>query len=112
MKGNHQVSSHQDFIERYIAHREKVTLFLRNVGPRNLTHETRQTQVYDHYKMVLDRDVMFGLLENEFIFVEFDTLDEAKEYAKNFPKNPEESPDFYILAEVYNTNGALETDNR
>lgn len=112
MKGNHQVYSYQTVLENYIAHREKVTLVLRNVGPRNIADATRQAEVYDTYKMILDRDVMHGLLNNEIIFVEFDTLDEATEYARNFPRNPGEQPDFYVLAEVYNFNGAIEYHNR
>jgi hypothetical protein len=112
MKGNHQVYSYQTVLENYIAMREKVTLVLRNIGPRNIADDTRKIEVYDTYKMILDRDVMAGLLNHEIIFVEFDTLEEAEEYARNFPKNPDESPDFYVLAEVYNFNGCIEYHNR
>ena len=110
---NHQVFEYQRVIENYIASREKATLVLRNIGPRNITDEAKMTSVYDTYRMLLHRDVMFGLLEHEIIFVEFDSIDDATDYAKNFPKSPNDGdPDFYILAEVYGPNGGIEYHNR
>ena len=110
---NHQVFEYQTIVENYIASREKVTLVLRNVGPRAITDETKRDQVYDTYKMILHHDVFTGLLYHEIIFVEFDSLEQAEDYAGNFPKNPNDGdPDFYVLAEVYGTNGAIEYHNR
>ncbi|MAH09415.1 MAG: hypothetical protein CL961_07080 [Euryarchaeota archaeon] len=110
---NHQVFEYQTIVENYIAGREKATLVLRNVGPRAITDEAKRDQVYDTYRMLLHRDVFTGLLNNEIIFVEFDSIDEAEDYATNFPRNPGDGdPDFYILAEVYGPNGGIEYHNR
>lgn len=110
---NHQVFEHQTIVENYIASREKATLVLRNIGPRAITDEAKRDQIYDTYKMLLDNDVFGGLLNNEIIFVEFDLLDEAEDYARKFPKSPSDGdPDFYILAEVYGPTGGIEYHNR
>jgi len=110
---NHQVFEYQTIVENYIASREKATLVLRNVGPRAIIDEVKRDQVYDTYKMLLHPDVFTGILNHEIIFVEFDSIEKAEDYAGNFPKNSSDGdPDFYILAEVYGPNGAIEYHNR
>lgn len=110
---NHQVFEYQTVVENYIASREKATLVLRNVGPRNIADEDKKTSVYDTYRLLLDRDVFSGILNHEIIFVEFDSVDAAEVYAERFPKSPGDGdPDFYILAEVYGPTGAIEYHNR
>lgn len=110
---NHQVFEYQTIVENYIASREKATLVLRNIGPRNIVDLDKKTSVYDIYRMLLDRDVFTGLMNHEILFVEFDSVEEAEVYAGNFPKSPSDGdPDLYVLAEVYGPTGAIEYHNR
>lgn len=110
---NHQVFEYQTVVENYIASREKATLVLRNIGPRNVADEEKKASVYNTYRMIIDHDVFTGLLNHEILFVEFDSIEKAEDYARNFPKSPTDGdPDFYILAEVYGPNGAIEYHNR
>ena len=110
---SHIVYEYQTMLENYIASRATYTLMLKNIGPRNCTDEAKQKEVYDTYKMFLNADVMNGLLRNEVIMVEFETLDQAQNYLEKFPSNPNDGDvDYYILAELYSRTGALELHNR
>jgi len=63
--------------------------------------------------MLLSNDVMQGLLKNEYIFISFDDLDDAREYAVDkFPRNSEGDADMYLQVEVYDNEGRIEYDNK
>tara|TARA_B100001287_G_C22637912_1_gene508571 strand:- start:1035 stop:1370 length:336 start_codon:yes stop_codon:yes gene_type:complete len=109
----HIVYEYQTMLENYIASRATYTLMLKNIGPKNCTDEAKQTEVYDTYKMFLDKDIMEGLLRSEISCVEFETRDQATKLFEMFPSSPSDGDaDYYILAEVYDRTGALELHNR
>lgn len=108
----HIVYEYQTMLENYIASRATYTLMLKNVGPKNCADEAKQKEVYDTYRMLLDRDVMSGLLRSEIICVEFETMDAAQHYMDKFPSNSSGDPDYYIRAELYGPTGAIELDNK
>jgi len=110
---NYQVYEFQEIIEQAIQWRRRPTVFVRNIGPRAITDEAKRNEVYGTYRMLLTSDVMQGLLNNEYIFISFDDLDDARAYAvDNFPRNSSGDPDFYIRVEVYDNEGRIEYHNR
>jgi len=110
---NYQVYEFQEIIEQAIAWRRRPTVFVRNIGPRAIADETRRDEVYNTYRMLLGSDVMQGLLRNEYIFISFDDLETAREYAvDNFPRNSEGDSDMYMQVEVYDNEGRIEYHNR
>jgi len=110
---NYQVYEFQEIIEQAVAWRRKPTIFVRNIGPRAIVDETRRDEVYNTYRMLLGPDVMQGLLRNEYIFISFDSLEDAREYAVDkFPRNTDGNADMYMQVEVYDNEGRIEYDNK
>jgi len=112
---NYQVYEFQQIIEQAIAWRRRPTILVRNIGPRAITDDARRDEVYDIYRMLLSKDIMQGLLRNEYIFITFDgTLEEAREFAiDKFPKNPNDGDaDMYLQVEVYDYDGHSDYDNK
>jgi len=86
------------FLEDTTAATGKTYLLLRMVGPNNCTDVEKLKEVYAAYKFNLDAEVYQKIFNNEFVFVEFDTDDQAVDYAfDNFPKNTDGDPDYYVF---------------
>ena len=69
---NYQVYDHQSIIENYISLRQKPTMIVRNVGPRNIVDETKKAEVYNTYRMLLSLDILNAMMFHDTIFIEFD----------------------------------------
>jgi len=86
------------FLEDTTRETGKTYLMLRMTGPNNCTDVEKLKEVYAAYKFNLDDNVYRKIFHNEFVYIEFDTDDEAVNYAfDNFPKNADGDPDYYIF---------------
>jgi|SaaInlV_120m_DNA_3_1039746.scaffolds.fasta_scaffold00666_7 hypothetical protein len=87
------------FLEETTRDTGKTYLMLRMTGPNTCTDVEKLKEVYAAYKFNLDSDVYQKIFHNEFVYIEFNTDDEAVNYAfDNFPKNTDGDADYYIFA--------------
>jgi hypothetical protein len=105
-----------DWIEYYTESQQKTMMILRTVGPDNVSSADKANEIYSAYYQNLQTEspALFDkLLYNEFTFVEFDTEEEARQFAiENFPTNKIGDPDYFIQVFVFsNGNLAYSNDN-
>lgn len=103
----------RDFLEwiEYYTEKEQTTLMiLRTVGPDNTVSQEKSNQVYSVYYQNLQSEsleLFNNLLYNEFTFVEFDTEEEAYQFAlENFPMNKDMDLDYFVQVFIF-ANGRL-----
>jgi hypothetical protein len=105
-----------DWIEYYTESQQKTMMILRTVGPDNVSSADKANEIYSAYYQNLQTEspALFDkLLYNEFTFVEFDTEEEALQFAiENFPTNKIGDPDYFVQVFVFsNGNLAYANDN-
>lgn len=100
----------RDFLELLMYWTEKtesVIMMLRTTGPDNATEQDKVNHIYSVYKSNFESDrVDFfdKFLYNEFTFLEFDTEEEAYEFAlHNFPMNKEGDPDYFVQFFIFSS---------
>jgi hypothetical protein len=103
-----------DWIEYYTESQQKTMMILRTIGPDNVSSADKANEIYSAYYQNLQTEspALFDkLLYNEFTFVEFDTEEEARQFAiENFPTNKIGDPDYFIQVFVF-SNGNLAYSN-
>lgn len=105
-----------DWIEYYTESQQKIMMILRTIGPDNVSSADKANEIYSAYYQNLQTEspALFDkLLYNEFTFVEFETEEEARQFAiENFPTNKIGDPDYFIQVFVFsNGNLAYSNDN-
>jgi hypothetical protein len=99
-----------EWIEYYTQSQQKTLMILRTIGPDNVEDAEKANQIYSVYYQNLQPEspVLFDkLLYNEFTFVEFETEEEAYQFAiENFPLNRDGDPDYFVQVFVF-SNGNL-----
>ena len=105
-----------DWIEYYTESQQKIMMILRTIGPDNVSSANKANEIYSAYYQNLQTEspALFDkLLYNEFTFVEFDTEEEARQFAiENFPTNKIGDPDYFVQVFVFsNGNLAYANDN-
>ena len=105
-----------DWIEYYTESQQKIMMILRTIGPDNVSSADKANEIYSAYYQNLQTEspALFDkLLYNEFTFVEFDTEEEARQFAiENFPTNKIGDPDYFVQVFVFsNGNLAYANDN-
>lgn len=105
-----------EWIEYYTESQQKTMMILRTIGPDNVSSADKANEIYSAYYQNLQTEspALFDkLLYNEFTFVEFDTEEEARQFAiENFPTNKIGDPDYFIQVFVFsNGNLAYSNDN-
>ena len=105
-----------DWIEYYTESQQKIMMILRTIGPDNVSSANKANEIYSGYYQNLQTEspALFDkLLYNEFTFVEFDTEEEARQFAiENFPTNKIGDPDYFVQVFVFsNGNLAYANDN-
>ena len=84
------------------------TVLIRSIGPYQSDSDTRQN-VFNLYKNILPDEVYVAFIQDEFITVSFDTIEEAVEFCEDhFPiKGQECPPEQYVQVWAYNENGEI-----
>ena len=105
-----------DWIEYYTESQQKIMMILRTIGPDNVSSADKANEIYSAYYQNLQTEspALFDkLLYNEFTFVEFDTEEEARQFAiENFPTNKIGDQDYFVQVFVFsNGNLAYANDN-
>lgn len=103
----YQVQDFHELIYDYVTRIKKPFVFLRASGPNNCKDVDKLNEVYGLYKQLLPTDLYHGIFYNEFLFITFDRIEEALEFAEDhFPKNQTDGdPDYYIHVTVYTEAG-------
>jgi hypothetical protein len=93
----------RDFLE-FIQHTTDVEnstiMIIRTVGPDNATDVEKVNYIYSVYKTNFESenvDIFEKFMYNEFTFVEFESEEDAYEFAlQNFPMKKTEDSDFFV----------------
>lgn len=105
-----------EWIEYYTETQQKTMMILRTIGPDNVSDAEKANEIYSAYYQNLQPEspeLFDKLLYNEFTFVEFNTEEQAYEFAaENFPLNRDGDPDYFVQVVVFsNGNLAYSNDN-
>lgn len=101
-----------ELLETVTEAQNSTIMVLRTVGPDNATEVDKINYIYSVYKTNFESenvDIFEKFLYNEFTFVEFDTEEEAYDFAVfNFPVNKKliDDNDFFVQVFVF-SNGNL-----
>lgn len=103
----YQLQDFHELIYDYVTKVKKPFVFMRMVGPNKCNDVDKLNEVYALYKQILPTDIYHGIFYNEFLFVTFDKIEEALDFAEDhFPINQTEGdPDYYIHVTVYTETG-------
>lgn len=98
-------------IEKLTIDCEMVLMVLRTVGPDMCTDVDKLNQIYSAYKTnfdIEDEEIFNTFLKNHWTFLEFETEEDAMEFAReNLPMNKTDlDPDYFVQFYIFNR-GAL-----
>lgn len=102
-----------EFIESYISIKKKPLVYIRACGPHSTNDADLANQVFNLYKQILDTEMYTLMFNSEFIFVHFDTVEQAIEYCEDhFPKSQKTCPkEQFVYYAVYNSQGEILESN-
>jgi hypothetical protein len=110
---NYDAMEFSEFIESYISLAKTPLVFIRVTGPQSLNDADKANEVFNLYKQILDLEMYNLIFNNEFIFVKFETVEEAIQYCEDhFPESQSTCPpEQFIYYAVYNSEGQVIVSN-
>jgi len=110
---NYDAMDFSEFIQSYISFSKKPFVFIRAVGPHSTNDVDVANQVFNLYKEILDNEMYTMIFNNEFVFVNFDSVEEALNYCEDrFPETQKTCPkEQFVYYAVYNSEGQVIDSN-
>ncbi len=102
-----------ELIQCFVEKTGKPLVFLRASGPHGTNDVDLANQAFNLYKEILDLEMYTLIFNNEFLFIEFDDIEEAVDFCEDhFPESQTSCPkEQYIHYSLYNASGQVILSN-